>query len=219
MNAIDDSNMPPGLREAIARDLRSVVPLQPPLVRMLAVAPLGIVLLVGSVLVFSLRVDAPALGLGLTWGVSALQMSFGLLLTAAALREAVPGSTLRRGPLALALGLALVSVIVIPWTTWQLSPTQVPRRAVDFVWRVCFTGAFISAMPPLALSAWLVARAYPLRPAVAGLLYGAGAGLMADAGWRLFCHYSDPAHVFAAHTLAILATAAAGALAARGARN
>ena len=42
-------------------------------------------------------------------------------------------------------------------------------------------------------------RAFPLRPRIAGALYGLGAGLMADAGWRLFCHFSNPAHVFGAH--------------------
>jgi hypothetical protein len=73
----------------------------------------------------------------------------------------------------------------------------------------------VSALPALALAAWLVGRAYPLRPLVAGALYGAGAGLLADAGWRLFCHFSDPAHVFAAHTLAVCVTSAAGALLSR----
>ena len=47
---------------------------------------------------------------------------------------------------------------------------------------------------------------------LAGALCGLAAGLMADAGWRLFCHYSDPAHVFGAHTLAILITTATGSL-------
>ena len=30
---------------------------------------------------------------------------------------------------------------------------------------------------------------FPLRPRLAGALYGVGAGLMSDAGWRLFCHF------------------------------
>lgn len=45
----------------------------------------------------------------------------------------------------------------------------------------------------------LAARAYPTRPVVAGALLGLGAGLMANAGWRLFCHFSEPAHVLSAH--------------------
>jgi hypothetical protein len=60
----------------------------------------------------------------------------------------------------------------------------------------------IIAIVPIALIL-LVARAFPLRPRLAGALYGIGAGLIADAGWRLFCHFSDPVHVFGAHTLGI----------------
>ena len=70
-----------------------------------------------------------------------------------------------------------------------------------YVWGVCLTGTVVSALPALAVAGWLAARAFPLRPRLAGALYGVGAGLMADAGWRLFCHFSDPAHVFGAHTL------------------
>ena len=49
--------------------------------------------------------------------------------------------------------------------------------------------------------------------------YGCGsalsvhAGLGADAGWRLFCHFSEPAHVFPTHTAAVIATAMATLLA------
>ncbi len=38
------------------------------------------------------------------------------------------------------------------------------------------------------------------------------AGLMADAGWRLFCHFSEPAHVLGAHLLAIIAAGLCGAV-------
>ncbi len=35
---------------------------------------------------------------------------------------------------------------------------------------------------------------------------------MADAGWRLFCHFSAPAHVFGAHIAAVAASGLAGAV-------
>ena len=57
----------------------------------------------------------------------------------------------------------------------------------------------MSALPAVVLANILAARAYPTRPRFAGALLGLGAGLMADAGWRLFCHYSEPAHVLSAH--------------------
>ena len=78
------------------------------------------------------------------------------------------------------------------------------------MWLICVFGTFASALPALFAAAWLVRRAYPLRPALAGALYGLGAGLLSDAGWRLFCHFSDPNHVFAAHTVAVLMSVAAG---------
>jgi hypothetical protein len=77
---------------------------------------------------------------------------------------------------------------------------------------LCFTWSAVSAWPAVAVAAVLAARAYPTRPAFTGALLGLGAGLMADAGWRLFCHFSEPAHVLAAHLAAVLASAAAGAL-------
>ena len=52
------------------------------------------------------------------------------------------------------------------------------------------------------------------RPALAGGLYGLGAGLLADAGARLFCWVSDPAHVLLSHGGAILGLVIAGALSA-----
>ena len=80
------------------------------------------------------------------------------------------------------------------------------------VWRICFGATILTALPALAIAGWLVARAFPLRPRLAGALYGLGAGLLADAGWRLFCHFSDPAHVLAAHTAGIAATCALGTI-------
>jgi hypothetical protein len=102
-------------------------------------------------------------------------------------------------------------VVVVTLITWRTSGLYhiTPGREW-FIWRICFAGTLASATPPLLVSAWLVARAFPLRPAVAGLLYGIGAGLMADAGWRLFCHFSDPGHVFGAHLAAVAASALVG---------
>jgi hypothetical protein len=181
------------------------------LLRVLGLVPLGIVLLVAAVGVFGLRQDAPQLGVTLTWFGSMLQLALGLVLCFAALREAVPGTTLARRVVRTAFGTAIVGVVTITWITWTASPTLVERPFVGFVWRVCVAGTVLGALPALALSGWLVARAFPLRPQLAGALYGVGAGLMSDAGWRLFCHYSDPVHVLGAHTLGIALACALGA--------
>ena len=191
--------IPAALRAAVAGDLRPVTPLPPPQLRLVPVVPLALLLLVASVFAFGLRRDAPALGSVLTWGVSTLQMVLGLTLVALALREAVPGTTLSRRALGIAIGTATIAVLTITWMTWSASHTRVAAVSADFVWRVCFGATILSALPALAVSGWLVARAFPLRPRIAGALYGLGSGLMADAGWRLFCHYSEPAHVLSAH--------------------
>ena len=211
----DHLDVPPALREIVARDLRPVSALPPPARRIIAVVPIALILLVAAVLVFGLRRDAPRLGLTLTWVASALQVAVGLLLTMAALREAVPGTTLPRRVAGAMTGTALIATIAITTLTWFSSPTRIAPGLVAYVWSVCVAGTVISALPVLAVAGWLVARAFPLRPRLAGALYGVGAGLIADAGWRLFCHFSDPVHVFGAHTLgvalvAVIATVGSG---------
>jgi hypothetical protein len=82
---------------------------------------------------------------------------------------------------------------------------------VGWVGRVCFVGTVVSAVPLLAAAAVLTSRALVVRPWSSGALYGLGAGLGADAGWRLFCHYSDPMHVLSTHTGGVLAATLIGA--------
>ena len=73
----------------------------------------------------------------------------------------------------------------------------------------------ISAIPALVAAAFLAARALPLRPALAGALYGLGCGLIADAGLRLFCEYTVPSHVVFGHGGAIVGAMAFGAIVAK----
>jgi len=203
-------DLPPALRDAIARDLHPIAPLPPPARRLAVVIPVALALLVASAAIFGLRGDAPRLGVALTWLASTLQMALGLVLTAAALRESVPGTTLPRRVLGVLIGTAVLAIVLITTLTWFASPTRIASGHVGFVWTVCVAGTVAGALPVLAIAGWLVARAFPLRPRVAGALYGIGAGLIADAGWRLFCHFSDPVHVFGAHALGIALAALIG---------
>lgn len=206
----------PDLRAAIAADLSPVRPLPPPAARAAWLAPIALLVLVASVTIFELRRDAVRLGWFLTWGASTVEMTLGLALVAAALREAVPGTTLSRRTLLAAYGAALGAVIVVTLVTWRASGVyHILAGRELFIGGLCFAGTLAGALPPLGVAAWLVARAYPLRPAVAGLLYGIGAGLMADAGWRLFCHFSDPGHVFGAHIAAVAVAGVLGVVTAR----
>lgn len=204
--------IPVELRAFVASDLHAVKPLAPPLRRALGLVPVAIALLFAAVVIFGMRRDASRIGPLLTWGASTLQILLGLLLVVAALREAVPGTTLPRRVVGIAFGTVLVAVLTITVMTWTTSPTQIAPGFVAWVWGVCLTGTIVSALPALAIAGWLAARAFPLRPRLAGALYGVGAGLMADAGWRLFCHFSHPGHVFGAHTLGIVVTGILGVL-------
>ena len=209
------SRVPAPLEAAIRNDLRPVQPLAPPVRRAAWTVPLAALTLVAATLVFGLRGDAPRLGWTLTWGASALQTLLALALVALALREAVPGRGMRPASLLLAAAAVLGFSTALTLRTWSISPTVIERLSPAFVAGICVTGTVVSAVPLLAIAALLAARAFVVRPWSAGLLYGLGAGLGADAGWRLFCHYSDPAHVFPAHTAAVAAVGGLGILVAR----
>jgi hypothetical protein len=202
--------VPAALEAAIKSDLRPVRPLPPPARRVIRLAPLVALTLVAASSVFALRRDAATLGWILTWGASATQAAFALSLIALALHNAVPGRTLTRSALLLAAGSVLGFSLVATLRTWDLSPTMIVPQLVGWVGRVCFVGTVVSAVPLLAAAAVLTSRAMVVRPWSSGALYGLGAGLGADAGWRLFCHYSDPLHVLATHTGGVLAATLIG---------
>lgn len=98
-------------------------------------------------------------------------------------------------------------------TTAQVLPTAV-RNASSWgriEWE-CVVMELQFALPSLAISAWLVARALPTRPALTGGAYGLAIGLMTDAGMRLFCPIDQAFHVVAAHGGVMLLGAIGGAL-------
>ena len=174
-------------------------------------APFALLALVAAPWWFELRVDMVRLGWAQAWGWSLVQSIAGVVLVAAALREAVPGRAWSRVPLALWLAVPVALVGVVTFTTYGVSPIAL-RNAWVIVGAMCLAGSLATALPGAVLAAVLAARAYPTRPALTGLLGGLGAGLMADAGWRLFCHFSEPAHVLSAHLGGVLAAGLCGAL-------
>jgi hypothetical protein len=201
---------PDGLREKIARDLQPVKPLRSPLVRALALVPLAAAIVFAVPALHFFRSDMSALGLVRGWGLSYLQALAGVVIVAAALRESIPGRALSRAVLAwtIAGGLAIPAVILaITASTFDVGPA--PGRALS-EGIGCFRASAGGAVPALIAAALLAARAFPLRPGVAGALYGLGCGLIADAGLRLFCEYTAPPHVVFAHGGAILGAMFAG---------
>lgn len=208
------AQVPDTLRARLAADYAPVKPLAAPLARALWMLPFAILSLFAAQFVFEFRIDAPRLGWGGTWGLSIAQVAVGLIVVAAALREAVPGRSWSRVATVGWIALPIAIVIAITWASWEVSPVRL-RGGWYFVGGLCFVGSIVSALPAVTLSGILAARAYPTRPAVAGALLGLGAGLMADAGWRLFCHFSEPAHVLSAHLGGVLVSMLIGSLLAK----
>lgn len=205
---------PKDLRAAIKRDLRPTRPLWSPYVRTLVLIPLAVAIVLSVPGLRFFRSDMHAIGFIKAWGFSFGQALAGLVIIAAALRESIPGRGLSRGRIVatFAIGLAIPFVLlVVTASAYDVGPApgQAFEEGVS-----CFRVSAISAIPALIAAAWLAARAFPLRPGIAGALYGLGCGLIADAGLRLYCEYTVPEHVLFGHGGAIVGAMAVGAIAA-----
>ena len=211
MTSADQGRPPDDLVARIAADLRPVRPTGTPGRRVVWWAPLALAAAAGVPLVVGLRADAPALGPVVTWGASAAQLALGVWLVWAGGRESVAGRRLPMRVASVALVLAAALILVLTAVTFTLSPTTLPGSLT--AWHAgsfCFRGSLVVGSPLLLLAGWLLGRALPGQPWLAGALFGGGAGLTADAGWRLVCPVSDPWHVLAAHGSAILVLTAVG---------
>ena len=195
---------PRDLRDRIARDLRPVRPLRSPSTRALVLVPLAAAIVFAVPALRFFRSDMQALGVVRGWGFSYAQAVAGIVIVALALRESIPGRSLSRAALLMTMGLGLLLpalFLVLTSSAFDIGPA--PGRALS-EGIGCFRASAEGAVPALIVAALLVARAFPLRPGVAGALYGLGCGLIADAGLRLYCEYTAPPHVAFAHGGAIL---------------
>ena len=200
------------LRALISERMAPVKALPRPWRRALPFAPVGLALLFVVPRPLGMREDAAALGAGLLWAPTLLELVFGLVVIGAALRESIPGRSLTWP--ALVVGLASWCALAGGTTAlcWQASHVTVPARNAFFFWRICFGTPTLVGIP-LVLLAWLLAtRALPVRPVLTGALCGSGAGFIVDSAWRLTCEASQPSHVVAAHFAAVVALALLGAL-------
>jgi hypothetical protein len=205
-------DVPPSLRDAVKRDLRPTRPLRPPAVRALVLLPIAVAIVLSVPGLRFFRPDMQAIGFVKAWGFSFGQALAGLLIIAVALRESIPGRGLSRGAIAatFVIGLAIpVALLAVTASAFNVGPE--PGQAFE-EGIGCFRVSAISAIPALLAAAFLAARAFPMRPALAGALYGLGCGLIADAGLRLFCDYTEPAHVVFGHGGAVVAAMVFGAV-------
>jgi len=205
-------DVPSPLRDAVQRDLRPTRPLRPPFVRALVLIPLAVAIVISVPGLRFFRSDMAAIGFLKAWGFSFGQALAGLIIIAVALRESIPGRGLSRRAVAVTfiVGLAIPLVLLAATASaYDVGPEPGLglEEGIGF-----FRVSAISAIPALLAAAFLAARAFPMRPALAGALYGLGCGLIADAGLRLFCDYTEPAHVLFGHGGAIVAAMVFGAV-------
>ena len=199
--------LPDALRRAVAEDFEPVRPLPPAWMRALqavAVAAIGL----GAVIVFfklTLRPDMDQLPMWLGWGCTAVQLVIGVVLIGMALREAVPGYGVPSGTVILAVSTGLLMQVLVGIATWMHSTGMpfVDGQGIK-MGVTCATHDVALALPALFVTLWLVFRALPMRPSVAGVLGGTGAAVTADAVIHVLCPMSDLRHVLVWHTGVIL---------------
>ena len=207
-----ESHVPTALLAAVKSDLRPVRPLATPGRRALALVPLGVALLIGLPAFWIWSRHITALAPWSSWSLSPLETIAGLLVLAAAFREAVPGRELSALTLATVTGLAWVAFLGINLS--GALPADVGTETVVRWIGECIGMAAAFSVPALAIPTWLVSRALPNRPAMTGALCGLGVGLLADAGLRMLCWDGERVHIVVAHGGAIAILMALGALSA-----
>jgi hypothetical protein len=224
---MDRSPKPPeALMRAIAKDLKPVKPSPQPLPLALRMVPLA--LLISSLILLAIgpRRDSAILGPLLTWGASAAQFALAIALVWIGAHESRPAGRLPRQMVYSAAVAAFLVVVFVTLLTFSTSPVTpmlpVPAR-VNEILRVspwimgfaCGIGSTLAGGILILFFSWVFRSSLATRPTVAGALYGAGAGLAINAGWRIACPVSTPWHALGAHGAAIIATVFVGALVGR----
>jgi hypothetical protein len=191
--------LPERLRRAIAADDRRVRPAPPPAIRALEVVLLGAVLAVVALAVYRLRANASALGGALLWGPTAVQALAGAVLVGLAVREAIPGWSLSRGRVLLALALGFLVQLGAALAVFVHGPLMPARVLAGVPGISCASREAMLSLPVLAAALFFVVRLLPVRPRRSGALAGLGAGLVADGIWHLVCPVSNLSHVLVWH--------------------
>jgi negative regulator of sigma F NrsF-like protein len=208
---------------AIVQDLRPVRPSPQPLQSALRMVPLA--LLVSSVILLAIgpRYDLGKLGPLLGWGASAAQFVLAIVLIWIAAHESTPAGRLPRQIVYLGAAAGFVVVLFVTVLTFSTSPgngplLRVPQRVNEILhispWvagLACGIGSTVAGGVLVLFFSWVFRSSLATRPTMAGALYGAGAGLAINAGWRIACPFSTPWHTLGAHGTAMIATVLVGA--------
>lgn len=204
------ASLPPDLRRLVRSDLRPVRPLAAPARRALVLlvwAPVAVALLAAT---GPSRPDAAALGWLFSWGVVLAELVAGAGLVTLALGEAVPGrgAGRRTGLIALGGAVALFGSLAV-LVRGASAGVPVPNPLVTHG-PACLSLAGLIGLTALAVVAVLILRSTSLRASFAGLLAGAGTGLMATGVYHLDCPVTHLAHVLVWHGGAVALLALVG---------
>lgn len=207
-----EPKVPASLLNQVRASIEPVRPLSSPSQRLLALMPLVAILFFGPPMYYGWRENLSLLPVWASWGGSAIESFAGVLLMGLALRHAVPGCAVPVRWMWAAFVIAALLFAAVTLTTSHALPTPLADDGSwpQLAWECVFM-ELAFALPALCVSAWLVGRALPERPALTGGAYGLAISLMTDAGLRLFCAINEPLHLFAAHGGAILIGAGGGA--------
>jgi hypothetical protein len=215
---------PEALMRAISRDLRPVKPSPRPLRLVLRMGPLALLVSSAVLLAVGPRQDSRILGPLLTWGASAVQFVLAIALVWIAAHESIPVGRLPRHVVYSAAIVASLAVVLISLVTFSNSPASEPllrvpplvnealRASPWIMGFACGIGSTLAGGILVLFFSWVFRNSLATRPTEAGALYGAGAGLAINAGWRIACPVSTPWHTLGAHGAAIIATVILGAL-------
>jgi hypothetical protein len=222
---MDRSPKPPeALMRAVAQDLRPVRPSPQPLQLALRIVPLAVLVSTLILLAIGPRYDSWILGPLLTWGASAAQFVLAIALVWIAAHESTPTGRLPRQMVYTAAVAASLVVVFVTLLTFSASPTTEPLLRVPpwineklrvspwIMGFACGIGSTVAGGILVLFFSRVFRNSLAIRPTVAGALYGAGAGLAINAGWRIACPVSTPWHALGAHGAAIIATVVLGAL-------
>jgi len=211
---MDRSLKPPeALIQAISQDLRPVRPSPQPLHLALRMGPLA--LLVSSLILVAMGVrrDSSTLGPLLTWGASSGQFVLAIALVWVAAHESTPAGRLPRQIVYSAAIGAFLVVLIVTLLTFSISPWSGTARDSRWIMDLaCGLGSTIAGGILILFFSWMFRKSVATRPTVAGALYGAGAGVAINAGWRTACPVSTLRHALGAHGTAIIVTVLLGAL-------
>jgi hypothetical protein len=209
---------PEALMRVIAEDLSPVKPSPEPFHLALRMIPLALLVSSLALLAMGPRHDLKILGPLLTWVASAAQFVSAIALVWIAAHESIPAGRLPRQMVYSAAAAASLLVVLVSLLTFSTSPATEPLRmgalpvSPWIMALACGIGGTLAGGILVLLFSWVFRNSLATRPTVAGALYGAGAGLAINAGWRVACPISTPWHSLGAHGAAIIATVILGAL-------